>query len=54
MKVIEEVKKYQLPEAKDERKAYIASFEKDMASNPLVLKVKEEIEKLCEGFPLPY
>jgi glycine hydroxymethyltransferase len=53
-RVIEEIKVYQLPESKEERKPYISSFEKDMANNPVVLKVREEIEKLCEGFPLPY
>ncbi|MBI2123952.1 MAG: serine hydroxymethyltransferase [Candidatus Wildermuthbacteria bacterium] len=53
-RVIEEIKVYQLPEQKDERKAYISSFEKDMTKNPVILKVKEEIEKLCERFPLPY
>lgn len=52
--VIEEIKAYQLPESKDERKPYISSFKKDMANNPVVLKVRGEIEKLCEGFPLPY
>ncbi|MDO8473978.1 MAG: serine hydroxymethyltransferase [bacterium] len=54
IQVIGEIKAYQLPESKDERKPYIASFEKDMAKNPAVLKVRGEIEKLCEGFPLPY
>ncbi len=52
--VIEEIKKYQLPESKEERKACVSSFEKDMAQNPVVLRVRGEIEKLCEGFPLPY
>lgn len=53
-RVIGEVKAYQLPEPKDERRQYVASFEKDMAKNPVVLKVREEIETLCESFPLPY
>ena len=52
--VIGEIKAYQLPELKDERKPYVSSFEKDMAKNSVVLRVREEIEKLCEGFPLPY
>ena len=52
--VIGEIKAYQLPESKEERKPYVSSFEKDMAKNPVVLKVKEEIGKLCESFPLPY
>jgi len=52
--VIEEIQSYQLPESKDERKSYVSSFEKDMIKNPVVLKVRGEIEKLCEQFPLPY
>ncbi len=52
--VIGEIKAYQLPEQKGERKPYISSFEKDMVKNPVILKVKEKIEKLCELFPLPY
>ena len=54
IRVIGEIKKCQLPESKEERKPYIVSFEKDMAHNSVVLKVKEEIEKLCLQFPLPY
>ena len=54
IQVVEEIKKYQLPESKEERKPYIASFEKDMVRNSVVLKVKEDIEKLCLQFPLPY
>lgn len=53
-RVIGEIKAYQLPESKDERRQYVSSFEKDMAKKPVVLKVRGEIEKLCEGFPLPY
>ena len=53
-RVIEEVKAYQLPESKDERKQYVSSFENDMARNLVVLKVRGEIEELCEQFPLPY
>lgn len=52
--VIGEIKAYQLPEPKDERRQYVSSFEKNMVQNPVVLKVREEIEKLCEQFPLPY
>ena len=52
--VVGEIKAYQLPEQKEERKPYVSSFEKDMAKNPIVVRVKKEIEKLCEGFPLPY
>lgn len=52
--VIEEIKSYQLPELKEERRQYVSLFEKNMAKNPVVLRVRGEIETLCESFPLPY
>ncbi|OGC50832.1 hypothetical protein A2716_02245 [candidate division WWE3 bacterium RIFCSPHIGHO2_01_FULL_40_23] len=51
--VIREAEKYKLPEGKDERAAYLKKFRRDIAKNKNLLKIREEIKKLCKRFPVP-
>jgi len=53
VEVIHMVKDYQLPEAKDKRGEYIKKFEKDIAKNEAVKRIKREIKQLCKKFPIP-
>jgi len=52
-KAIMEVKNYKLPNAKEERGAYIAKFKTDIAANESLKKIREEIKDLCKNFPVP-
>ncbi len=51
-KVINEVKGYQLPEDKVERKEYIKKFRDDISKNELIKKVRGQVLRLCKRFPL--
>ncbi len=53
LEVIELLKRYRLPAKKEERKEYIARFEKEMASNPEVKKIRSEVKTLALRFPIP-
>lgn len=53
LKVIELLKRYRLPEKKEQRKDYIARFEKEMAKNKEVKRIREEVKKLALRFPIP-
>jgi glycine hydroxymethyltransferase len=43
---------YQLPDDKDARSAYLRGFRKDMSSSIGIRKVKEQVDAMCEKFPL--
>lgn len=53
LEVIELLKKYRLPEKKEERKEYITRFEKDISKNPEIKKIRKEVKKLVIRFPIP-
>jgi len=53
LQVIEILKKYHLPETKEERGKYIAQFEKEIEKNPLIKKLRAEVKKLALKFPIP-
>ena len=54
VEILEEVKGYNLPESKEERKEYLSQFYKDIAKNQKVKDIKEKVVELCSKFPLPY
>jgi glycine hydroxymethyltransferase len=53
LQVVEILKKYYLPEKKEERGKYIANFEKEIEKNPLIKKLRAEVKKLALKFPIP-
>jgi len=54
VEAVQEVKGYQLPETKEERIAYLQQFRKDIAQNPKLREIKQQVAALCTQFPLPY
>lgn len=48
-----EIKNYRLPEDKEEIKQYRQRFKEDMAKNETINKIKKEVKKLCQKFPIP-
>ena len=52
--VIEEIKDYELGETKEDRRAAIKKFTEEIATNPVIQRVKEEIKAFSLKFPLPY
>ena len=53
LQVIEILRKYHLPETKEERGKYITQFEKEIEKNPLIKKLRAEVKKLALKFPIP-
>jgi glycine hydroxymethyltransferase len=53
LQVVEILKKYHLPEKKEERGKYIANFEKEIEKNPLIKKLRAEVKRLALKFPIP-
>jgi glycine hydroxymethyltransferase len=53
LQVVEILKKYHLPETKEERGKYIANFEKEIEKNSLIKKLRAEVKKLALKFPIP-
>jgi len=53
LQIIELLKKYHLPENKDERGKYITNFEKEFEKSPLIKKLRAEVKKLAKKFPIP-
>lgn len=54
VRIVEEIKGFNLPDDKEERRIYVKEFKKTMEANPVVASVKGEIANLCLKFPLPY
>jgi glycine hydroxymethyltransferase len=53
LQVVEILKKYHLPETKEERGKYIANFEKEIEKNPLIKKLRAEVKKIALKFQIP-
>lgn len=53
LEVINLLKKYHLPNKKEERKEYITGFEKEMVKNKEIKRIREEVKKLAVRFPIP-
>lgn len=54
--VLEQVKHYRMPagkEAKDERKAVLDKFHKEIVKNKKLLSIAKEIKSFCTKFPVP-
>ena len=51
-KVVNEIKKYQLPEGKEERKEYLKIFKQEIKGNGLIKKIRGEVLELCQKFPV--
>ncbi|MBU6323607.1 MAG: serine hydroxymethyltransferase [Patescibacteria group bacterium] len=47
------VKDFRLPEGKEERVAYLASFKKSLAKNKELAKIRAEIKAFAKKYPLP-
>lgn len=52
-RAVRAVDTYRLPENTKERPEYIRKFKKDIAKNKELLKIHDEIRKLCKKFPIP-
>ncbi|MBI2642417.1 MAG: serine hydroxymethyltransferase [Candidatus Wildermuthbacteria bacterium] len=52
--VVGEIKDVKLPEAKEERSAFVKEFSQKIAENQKVKEVKDKVRELCSKFPLPY
>ena len=50
--VIKEVKDFELPKEKEERKEYLNNFRKSLEKNKNLQRIKKEVENLCKNFPL--
>ncbi len=50
--ILNEVKTFELPESKEERSLYLKDFEKAIAKNKTVQRVKKEVKALCLKFPI--
>ena len=53
LEVINIIKSYRLPLKKEERKAYIAKFDKDMRANKKIREIRLRVKKLALRFPIP-
>lgn len=53
LQVVEILKKYHLPEKKEERGKYITNFEKEIEKNPLIKKLKAEVKQVAIKFKIP-
>jgi glycine hydroxymethyltransferase len=52
-KAIMEVKNYKLPEAKEQKTAYISKFKEELKANQEIKNIREEVKNLCKNFPVP-
>lgn len=52
-RALEQIKSYRLPEVKEERSAYLSKFKKEIKQNEELKKIREEIKKFSEKFPVP-
>ncbi len=53
LKVIGIIKHHRLPAKKEERKEYIAFFQKEIEKNKEIKKIREVVKKLALGFSIP-
>ena len=50
--IVKEIKDYELPDDKEERKECLRKFKEDIKKNANLLKIRKEVEELCRKFPL--
>ncbi len=51
--IADEIKKYKLPENKEEKGDYLKKFREDMAKEGLIKKIKQEVLEFGKNFPIP-
>jgi glycine/serine hydroxymethyltransferase len=52
VQVIDEIKTYHMPVVRAERAACLARFREEIAGNPRLAEVRQQVEELCAQFPL--
>jgi len=50
--VVEEIKKFNLPEEKEQRKIYLQEFKEEIKKNQKIKQIREQVLELCKKFPL--
>jgi glycine/serine hydroxymethyltransferase len=50
--VIEEVKKYQLPQEKEARREFMKTFRSEIVKNKKLLQIAKEVTALCKNYPI--
>jgi len=53
VRALSEIKLYNLPEKKEERKEYIAKAKKEIFANHKLIEIKKEIKTFCANYPVP-
>lgn len=53
VQVIKEVMQYHLPDAKEERKEFLSAVKKEIIANAQLMKIRDDVKRLCSKFPLP-
>ncbi len=53
IRVLEEIKGYNIPEVQSERRDFIKKFRETMKKNRNLLKIKEEVKNFATEFPVP-
>ncbi len=53
VEVVREVSSYKLPENKEERALYLKKFRHEILRNKKLLKIQDEVKRLCKRFPVP-
>jgi len=52
VKVINEVKNYDMPDEKEKRAEVLRKFREDIEKNQVIKQVREDVAELCKSFPL--
>ncbi|MDD5145024.1 MAG: serine hydroxymethyltransferase [Candidatus Pacebacteria bacterium] len=50
--IVSEIKKYRLPELKEEKADYIKNFKDEIRQNKLIGEIKQKVLELCKKFPV--
>ncbi len=50
--IVNEIKKYQLPAEKEERREYLKKFKKEIKANESIKKIRQQVLELCKKFPI--
>lgn len=52
-RALKEISTCILPEVKEDRSSAIKAFKEEIRSRPVIKEIREQVAKLCTGFPLP-
>jgi glycine hydroxymethyltransferase len=53
LRAINEIKKYHLPEIREERKNYVNKFKQEIQKQENLKLIKKEIKQFTKNFPIP-